>query len=288
MNNLQVGTKATLTVKRVIDTGYVLTNDDAEVLLHKNEAIDNLEDGDEVEVFLYQDKKGEIVATQVLPEADIDTYDWAEVVEVISDLGVFVDIGIQKAILVSKDDLPLYREAWPEVGDVLHVILDTDKKGRLLAVPMSESTFEDEFEDAPDDLMNQPISGRVIRSSREGAVIVTEEGYRGFIHYSESKRDPRLGEWVKGRVIQVKNDGTLNVSLRPLKQEAIDVDSETILEFLKHHDGVMPYSDKSDPEEIYNMFDMSKAAFKRALGKLMKSNRVEQKDGKTYIKEKDS
>ncbi|UOQ87542.1 S1-like domain-containing RNA-binding protein [Gracilibacillus salinarum] len=276
----QIGTNQTLEVLRKIDTGYVLEGD---ILLHHNETDKELEAEQSVEVFVYQDKKGQTVATTQLPAIQIDTYGWAEVVEVLPHLGVFVNIGTTKEILVSKDDLPLFIDVWPIVGDELYVSLGKDRKGRLLALPATEGIFERMFESAPDDLLNDTVSGRIYRTDREGAVCITEEGYRGFIHHTERKGEPRLGEQVEGRVIEVKHDGTLNVSLRPLKQHSMGEDADEILTLLEENNGVMPFSDKSDPEEIRETFNISKAAFKRALGKLMKERKIEQRDGKTYL-----
>ncbi|UFU01201.1 S1-like domain-containing RNA-binding protein [Radiobacillus kanasensis] len=279
------GTIQHLKVIRKIDTGYVLGGLEQDVLLHQKEVETPLEVEEEVRVFLYQNKKGQVVATTTIPNVRTDTYDWAEVVEVVKDLGVFVNIGISKGILVSKDDLPIVERVWPKIGDMLYVTLDFDKKGRMLALPLTEGVFEGEWENAPATLFNQPVKGRIYRSSKEGAVLLTEEGYRGFIHHTERKKEPRLGEWVEGRVIEVKKDGTINVSLRPLKQVGMIDDAETILEYLDDYDGVMSFTDKSDPELIQKTFKISKAAFKRALGKLMKEGKVEQRDGKTYLKE---
>ncbi|MBB6452397.1 hypothetical protein HNQ94_000842 [Salirhabdus euzebyi] len=283
MNNL-LGTVQILTVARKIDTGYVLSDGANEYLLHITEATGELEEGQNVDVFLYQDKKGQIVATMTIPDIRFEEYGWAEVVEVVRNLGVFVNIGIQKEILVSKDDLPLLEDVWPDVEDELFVKLGTDKRGRLLAIPATESVFEETWEHAPESVLNTPMSGRVYRANKEGTTIITEEGYRGFIHHTERKREPRLGEWVKGRVIDVKSDGTLNLSLRPLKQEGMLEDADVILAYIEEEGGVIPFSDKTDPEDILGTFNISKAAFKRALGKLMKEKKIEQRDGKTYLK----
>ena len=240
--------------------------------------------GQVVDVFLYNDKKGNIAATTTIPSVQMDTYDWAEVVEVIPKLGAFVNIGIAKEMLVSVDDLPLFEDVWPKPGDKLFVTLGQDQKGRLLALPATEGAIAREVELAPDELLNQPISGTVYHTSREGSAILTEDDYRGFIHHTERKVEPRLGEFVHGRVIEVKEDGTLNVSLRPLKQDSMGEDAEAILEHLAAHEGIIPFDDKSDPEDIRGTFHISKAAFKRALGKLMKEGKIEQRDGNTYLK----
>ncbi|WP_102027392.1 CvfB family protein [Salirhabdus sp. Marseille-P4669] len=279
-----LGTVQILTVQRIIETGYVLTDGENEILLHANEAAEHLEENQQVDVFLYEDKKGQVVATMEIPTIRFDQYDWVEVVEVVPSLGVFVNIGIQKEMLVSSDDLPLFQNVWPTIGDKLYVKLDTDKRGRLIAKPATEHIFDQEREDAPENVLNHPISGHVYRTSREGSAIFTEEGYRGFIHQSERKEEPRLGQWVKGRIIDVKGDGTINVSLRPLKQVGMVEDADRILEHLESEGGVMPFSDKSDPIDIKDTFHISKAAFKRAMGKLMKEGKVEQRDGKTYLK----
>ncbi|KAB8127037.1 hypothetical protein F9U64_18655 [Gracilibacillus oryzae] len=280
MNN-QIGTIQILEVLREIETGYVLEGD---ILLHHNETDTELEAEQSVDVFLYQDKKGQTVATTQLPAIQINVYGWAEVVEVLPHLGVFVNIGTTKEILLSKDELPLFENVWPTAGDKVYISLGRDRKGRLLALPATEIVFERElFEEAPDDLLNANVTGRIYRTDREGSVCITEEGYRGFIHHTERKEEPRLGELVEGRVIEVKEDGTLNVSLRPLKQHSMGEDADMILARLEESNGVIPFSDKSDPEDIRGTFNISKAAFKRALGKLMKERKIEQRDGKTYL-----
>src|SRR5699024_8137084 len=169
-------------------------------------------------------------------------------------------------------------------GDQLYVTLDTDKKGRLLAVPATEKVFNDLYGFATEVELNDAVVGRAIRVDREGTVIFTDENYRGFIHHTEREKEPRLGEQVTGRVVEVKEDGTLNVSLMPLKHERMSDDAEKILMFLeKTEDGSMPFGDRSDPEKIRATFGMSKSAFKRALGRLMKERKIEQQDGKTYL-----
>lgn len=283
MMYLPNGTVQTATVLRKIDTGYVLKKETDEVLLHHNETETELEEGEEIKVFLYNDRDNNVVATTAIPTVQMDTYEWAEVVEVIPRLGVFVHIGINKDMLISVDDLPIYTDVWPKIGDQLYVTLGKDQEDRLLALPASNGVFMNMRELAPNDLFNKPFTGRVYETSREGAAIFSEEGFRGFIHHTEREQEPRLGSIVTGRVIEVKEDGTVNVSLKPLKQDRIDDDAHTILTYLKNNDGVMHLSDRSKPEEIRESFGFSKSAFKRAVGRLMRDRKVEQRDGKTYL-----
>lgn len=285
MAYLEAGDVYELTVTREIPTGYVLSNGKVDVLLHKNEVIGEVKEDQDVEVFLYHDKKGQLVATMTIPTVNKESYEWCSVVESVRNLGVFVNIGIQKDMLVSKDDLPGYLGVWPQKGDELMVTLITDNKGQLFAKLASPPIVEEVLEIAPETLQNNLVSGRVYHTDREGATIMSPEGYRGFIHHTESKVEPRLGEWVEGRVIKVKDDGTLNVSLRPVKEKGMVEDADEVLAFLKNQGGVMSFNDKSDPDAIRETFKISKAAFKRALGKLMKEKKIEQRDGKTFLVE---
>lgn len=278
-----VGTVQLLQVYEENETGYLLGDQQNHVLLPKEQVDKQLSLGEYINVFIYHDRNNEIVATTNIPSIQMNTYDWAEVVEVIPHLGVFVDIGIEKDILVSIDDLPLIFDVWPKAGDQLYVTLGNDQDGRLLAIPAQDKVFMEMRELANDDLRNQQVTGRVYYTSREGTAIFTDDHLRGFIHHTEREQEPRLGSVVRGRVIDVKDDGTINVSLLPLKHERIDDDAELILAELEKNNGVIPFSDKSDPETIRNTFGMSKSAFKRALGRLMREGKIEQRDGKTYL-----
>ncbi|NMA91451.1 MAG: hypothetical protein GX972_08990 [Amphibacillus sp.] len=285
MSNYKAGDIVQLTIIEQIDNGY-LTSDNKMKFNLITEQLYN--ENDQVEAFLYHDSKNNLVATSEIPSVNFQTFDWAKVKRIYRNLGVFVAIGSTFEVLVSVDDLPQHQAVWPEVGDQLYVILTHDKKGRLLAQPVKEEDFENSWDSAPESLFNQDISGRVFRSGREGAVIISEDGYRGFIHYSERKEEPRVGEWVDGRVIEVKKDGTLNVSLLPRKQEARLEDSETILTYLKENNGEMPLDNQSPPEEIKATFDLSKSAFKRAIGKLYKERLIKQEQGKTILQTKET
>lgn len=286
MAELQAGITVTLNVSRQIDFGWFLSNGEEEVFLHDHEVAGEISEGDDVEVFLYFDSKGRLSSTMTIPEITIDSYGWAKVVDVNPSLGVFVDIGIQKDMLVSMDDLPLHTDVWPEIDDQLYVTLKEGKNNRLYAKMATEDVINEMTEPAGQELFNKNITATVYRVIVEGSHIITLQGIKGFIHRSERKREPRLGETVIGRVIAVKEDGTVNVSLLPRKQEAMDEDAETIYRYMESRGGAMPYWDKSFSEDITARFHMSKSAFKRALGKLMKEQKVYQEDGWTYFTDK--
>ncbi|MFC7060364.1 S1 RNA-binding domain-containing protein [Halobacillus seohaensis] len=281
----KIGTIQKLRVTKKTAEGFILTEGNDEILLPNDQLDDEIEEiGQEISVFIYYNREKEIIASAKLPEVSLDSYGWAEVEEVVPHLGAFVNIGLDKAFLVSKDNLPIIKEVWPKAGDYLFVSLEKDKKGRIFAEPISEGEVLEDLEAAPDSLLHESVIGRVYRSTKAGSFVLTGEGYRGFIHPFERKMEPRLGETIEGRVIDIKDDGSINISLRPLKQEVMDEDASQIYDYLVDQNGVMNFTDKSDPNDIRKTFQISKASFKRALGKLMKDDKVEQKNDQTVLK----
>lgn len=280
-----LGHVISLTVARKTEFGYFLTDGEGDVLLHKNEAGKEYEIDEEVEVFIYNDSSGRMAATSRIPLITEGQYGWVKVVDVRNDLGVFLDIGIQKDLLLGKDDLPVVKDVWPDVGDMIYSTLRVNRNGRLYAKMASEQIISEISIAATEKQLNKNIQGHVYRTAKVGTWIITAEGYRGFIHESERKVEPRLGQKVEGRIVDVKTDGTINVSLLPRKHEAQSSDADVILDYLNARNGAMPYWDKSMPEDIEERFNMSKGAFKRALGKLMKDGKVYQENGWTYLKQ---
>ncbi|MFE7063445.1 S1 RNA-binding domain-containing protein [Sutcliffiella sp. NPDC057660] len=283
---LETGTILELTVDRETPLGYMLTDGEETILLHKNEATRELQQDEAVEVFLYSDQKSRITATMTIPKG-LNGHEWVEVVEVLQGLGVFINIGIAKDALIPEDDLPVFEDVWPEVGDLLLCRVKTDRRGKLIGKLASQDVMLDRSINAPTDIVNQNVQGTIYRLLKVGSYMITNEGYVGFIHHSERKEEPRLGGIVEGRVIGVKDDGTINVSLLPRKQDAMDDDSKAIMDYLELRGGAMPYSDKSAPEDIKERFLISKAAFKRAMGKLLKEGLITQKEGWTYKKDEE-
>ncbi|MBS4198791.1 S1 RNA-binding domain-containing protein [Bacillus sp. FJAT-49732] len=283
---MKAGTVVTLRVAREVPFGFFLTDDKEDVLLHHSEVTEPITVDQQLEVFLYQDHEGRLSATLTIPYVQIGQYDWVEVVEVKKNLGAFVNIGLKKDILVSMDDLPALFSLWPTIGDKLYCSLKVDNKDRLYGKLGTEEVMRALAVPAEPEIFNRNIKGTVYRLLLVGSFIMTEEGYLGFIHESERKEEPRLGQEVEGRIIDVKEDGTINVSLLPRTHEQIDEDADKIYEYLQGRGGSMPYWDKSLPEDIKKRFNMSKGSFKKALGKLMKEHKVVQEDGWTHIKEK--
>lgn len=282
-----VGHVLQLTVARETEFGYFLSDGDEDILLHRKEASRQYELDEAVDVFLYTDSQGRVAATDVIPLVTVGKYEWVKVTDAKPGLGIFLDIGIQKDLLLGEEDLPAHKEVWPAIGDLLCVTIRVNRNKRLYARLATDPIMEEMAVEATETAFNKNVHGYIYRTAKVGSWLFTAEGYKGFIHESQREQEPRLGEKVEGRVIDVKVDGTINVSLLQRKQDILDVDAERILAYLESRDGAMPYSDKSTPEDIAERFNLSKAAFKRALGKLMKAEKVYQEDRWTYVKKEE-
>lgn len=240
--------------------------------------------GDEVKGFLYDDKQHNREMTQFLPYAQADQYGWGKVTEIKYDLGVFIDIGLpDKDVVLSVDDLPFDKDHWPRKDDQLLVHLETDSKERIWAKLADENIFEQLSAHFPNDMVNKDVFGTVYSSREVGAFVITSEYYLGFVHSSQMARPLRLGEQFKGRVIGISQYGRLNLSSLPRAFEEIDDDAQMILMSLRRkRDKTLPFYDKSDAQKIKNYFGISKSAFKRAVGHLLKAEYItENKDNGT-------
>lgn len=284
--NEYTGQMVKLTVARTTEYGYFLSDGEEDVLLHSNDTDKSFEIGDEVEVFLFIDSRGRMTATTTTPTVVVGKYAWVPVVDVKDGIGVFLDIGISKDILLGEEDLPVVKTVWPQKGDLLYVTLRVNRNNMIYARMAKDPIIQEISIPATRSDFNKNVHGYIYRTARVGSWIITAEGFKGFIHESQRRTEPRIGEKVEGRIIDVKEDGTINLSLLPRKQEALDEDAEKILHYLELRNGAMPYHDKSMAEDIQERFGMSKGSFKRALGKLMKAEEIYQENNWTYKKQK--
>lgn len=232
--------------------------------------------GEEVKGFIYENQDHEKEMTQFLPFAQPDQYGWGKVTSTRPGLGVFVDIGLpDKDVVISLDDLPLDKERWPHTDDRLLVRIQTDRKNRIWAKLADENVFDQLAVSFPSDMKNRNVFATVYASREIGAFVLTDDYYLGFVHKSQMPRPLRLGQQLRCRVIGISKYGRLNLSSLPRAFEEIDDDAQMILMSLRRKaDKSLPFSDKSKPEEIKNYFGISKGAFKRALGHLLKAKYI--------------
>lgn len=282
---LKPGYVVTLEVVRKANFGYFVSDGVVDILLHERETEGELEIGDKVDVFLYHDHQGRLAATMETPLLQVGEVAWLEAVSVKTGHGVFFHNGISRDLFLSMDELPYDRELWPKPGDKLPLSLTWDKKGRLMGRLVRGEPIEAGAKKADSVMMHKEVSGYAYHFLDEGVLLFTDDRYIAFLHNDEMTQEPRYGEYIHARVNFVRDDGRINVTTRPLRSEQQEEDSERIYAFLQERGGSMPYWDKTPPEDIQARFQMSKAAFKRALGKLIKEKKIEQRDGWTYSRE---
>lgn len=263
------------------DNYYVVQTNGYSFLFDKSEADHQLGIGAHIRGFAYQNNNGKFQVTTNIPNVLRGSYAWGTVVGNAHNVGIFINIGIKnKDFVLSIDELPNEKRLWPQKNDQLLVSLCIDKTNRLWCHLANEDVFCSISRKASSDMHNQNISATVYKTKLYGSLVLTNQYYLGFIHASERNKEPRLGEQVNGRVIGVRDDGTLNLSLRKRGYESINDDAIQIMMALDHADEyTLNFSDKSDPSLIKAYFGISKGQFKRAIGHLLKLKYIVQENG---------
>ncbi len=289
---MQAGMVVELLIDREVSpNGYFLTSGTKDVLLHYSEIVGEIHIGERVSVFLYHDSEDRFAATMREPKLKLGELGLLEVVDVHPVLGIFLEIGLSRHLLFPLSELPLQPNLRPKIGDHVYAVLGHDKQGRLLAKWAGENKLAELAFHAPTGWKNRWMDAIVYKPMDEATYVLCPGGVLGFgvigmIHESERTRPLRLGETVNVRVTFVREDGRINLSMRPLKQQGREDDADRLLAFLKERPNqAMPYSDETSADIIMNRFNLSKSAFKRALGKLMKDGLVYQKGSWTHLKE---
>lgn len=262
-----------------LDGGTGDTNDD--ILLHRGQQVSPVKVGDVVEVFLYRDPKRRLTASMHLPKLKIGQIAYTDVINV-TNFGCFVNVGTERGIFMPLAEM----RGRPKVGEKVWIRLYEDKSSRLAVSMDVDDSMRRASKPATEAKVGDEVKGSIYNLTAEGAFLITPERWIVFIHRSEMPYTPTVGEFVTGRVSFVRPDGRLNASLRPLKEKAMGSDGEKIIAYLLSRKGRMPYSDETDATLIMDRFHISKGAFKRALGGLMKSGLVRQEQGWTELIDK--
>lgn len=282
----RVGDVCEMTVARLgeagafLDAGTGSTSDD--ILLHQHQQTNPVEAGDKVKVYLYLDAKGRMTASMKLPKMREGQLGYVKVLSVTRQ-GGFVDIGAERGVFLPYSEM----RGHVSPGQLVWVKLYRDKSGRQAVTMRVEEDMVRASVPAKDVKVGDELTGTVYNILPEGFFLLTTQRYLAFIHRSEvpgGRLD--FGQKVTGRVTFVREDGRVDLSLREVKEKAMVTDSERILALLEKRQGTMPYSDATPPEIIKDAFGISKAAFKRALGRLMKEGKITQENGWTTLVKK--
>lgn len=279
------GDVVTLKVARLGEMGAFLDggtgNTDDDILLHKLQQTAEVKEGDEVKVYLYLDPSKRLTASMKLPKMREGQLGYVRVLSVTRD-GGFVDIGAERGVFLPYSQM----RGHVSEGQLVWVKLYRDKSGRQAVTMRVEEDMQRASKPAEGLKVGDKVTGTIYNILPEGFFIFTTQRFIAFLHRSEvpgGRLD--FGQQVTGRVIYLREDGRLNISLRLQKENALIADAEDIYDYLVKRNGSMPYCDSTPLEIIKQKFGISKAAFKRALGHLMKEGKVRQEDGWTYLTE---
>ena len=263
---MRLGEKQVLTVVKKVDFGVYLGSDEERVLLPKKQVPEEIEVGDPVEVFLYKDSSDRMIATTKEPKLTLGNLAVLEVVDV-GRIGAFLDWGLEKDLL-----LPFKEQTTKvEKGDRCLVSLYIDKSGRLCATMKVYPLLRTDSPYKKDDT----VRGTVYEISRDfGVFVAVDDRFSALIPRREVYGRMFIGQQIEARVTDVKADGKLDLSVRGRIPEQMDEDARIIMERISKNGGFLPFTDKAEPERIKAEFGMSKAAFKRAAGRLLKQGRI--------------
>lgn len=278
---IEIGKKQKLTVVKTVDFGVYLAEDknagqEDRVLLPAKQVPEGTREGDTLDVFIYKDSRDRLIATTREPLLQVGQTAVLKVLQV-TKIGAFLDWGLEKDLL-----LP-YHEQTSRVreGQECLVALYVDKSSRLCATMKVYHYLSTRTPYVTGD----SVKGRVYEiSDRFGVFVAVDDKYSALIPAREASGKYRPGEVLDLRVSEVKEDGKMNVTDRQKAYIQINEDAESVLSIIEEFAGVLPFDDKASPEVIKREFGLSKNAFKRAVGHLLKEGKIEIKDKRIYKK----
>ena len=269
----EVGKYNTLRIVKELSFGVYLDGGDGkEILLPTRYVPKGAKEGDEVEVFIYHDNEGRLIATTARPLATVGEFKFMEVKSV-NSTGAFLEWGIMKDLLVpfKEQKMPMREGRWY----LVYVRID-HVTGRIVASARIDKYLDNVV---PEYEPNQEVRLLVADETEIGYKVIINNLHRGLLYYNEVFRRLERGEEIKGYIKGVREDEKIDVSLTPLGYRKIEGLAGIILESLKSQGGFLTVHDKSDPDVIRSLFQCSKKSFKQAVGSLYKQHLITLEDG---------
>lgn len=271
---MKLGEKQELVIVKAVEFGVYLApsveQKEQRVLLPGKQVPEGSRVGDWLEVFIYRDSDDRMIATMNTPKLLMGGVAELEVVQV-GKIGAFLDWGLEKDLF-----LPFKQQTRRvKQGDRVLVSLYIDKSGRLCA---TMNVYKELLADSPYK-MDDRVTGRVYEiSDNFGAFVAVDNKYSALIPRKELYGRVEVGEDIEARVTAVTEDGRLTLSVREKAYLQIDKDAAELLHILDSYGGVLPFTEKADPEVITRETGMSKNEFKRAVGHLLKTGKIQIKE----------
>ncbi|KMZ53049.1 nucleic acid binding protein [Dorea sp. D27] len=271
-----LGKKQVLSVVKLVDFGVYLGTEEEKVLLPKKQVPEGTKKGDEIEVFLYKDSSDRLIATTSEPALTLGGLAVLAVADT-GRVGAFLEWGLEKDLLLPYKE----QTAKVEKGDKVLVALYVDKSRRLCA---TMKVYDRLLTDSPYK-KDDHVSGTVYEfSDNFGVFVAVDNRYSALIPKREAFGSLKVGDKVHARVVKVHADGKLDLSIREKAFIQMDADAAAIVKRMEEYGGELPFTDKAEPELIQREFGLSKNAFKRAVGRLLKEGKVEIRNSSIVLK----
>ena len=268
---INIGEINTLEVARDSDYGYFLEAKDGEEVLLPNVYVmeDEMPMGTLIDVFVYTDSEDRPVATTKMPYAKLGEYGYFTVVDYKS-YGAFVNWGLPKDLFVPLSQQKEYFNIGKKY--LLRICLD-EQTGRLYGTQKIGKYFNRDMKGLH---QNKELDAIVLAKTPLGYKVVADNQYEGMLFDNEIFEEIRVGDRKKVYIKKVRKDSKLDLSLQPIGEKAkLNLSEGIVLQLLKESDGTLPFTYKSDADEIKKVFGMSKKNFKRTLTELIESKKIE-------------
>ncbi|MBE6082494.1 MULTISPECIES: CvfB family protein [Tissierellales] len=270
---IELGKIQKLEIKRYTSVGVYLNvkgssdENKSDVLLPKRQIPKEAKVGDEIEVFIYRDSEDRMIATTSKPKIALGEIGFLRVVE-ITKIGAFLDWGLEKDLF-----LPFREQIYKvQKGKKYLVGVYIDKSDRLCAT----MKIKDFLQNDPPYKENDRVKGMIYSINEDiGAFVAVDNKYDGLIPMRELYGVYRAGDEVDVRIIKVKENGKLDLTIKETPHIQIEEDAEKVLKRLEDNQGVLSLNDESSPEDIKKELHMSKTAFKKSVGKLLKEKKIQ-------------
>jgi predicted RNA-binding protein (virulence factor B family) len=264
---VNVGQYNTLKVVKEVDFGLYLDGDGEEILLPKRYVPKDAKVDDEITVFIYHDNEGRLIATTDKPFAAVGEIAMLEVADV-NPSGAFLKWGIMKDVFVPIS----MQEKRMRPGDRRLVRLFIDERtGRVTATEKIDKYLSNYDLTVKE---HEAVDLVVYQTTDIGYKVIINSRHLGVMHHNEVFKDYEIGDKLKGFIKKVRPDNKIDVSPGVMGYTRVSGEEEKILNMLEANNGYLPYNDKSDPDDIYAFFGMSKKTFKMTLGGLYKKRKI--------------
>jgi len=265
---IEVGKYQTLKIMRDKSVGLYLSCGEEDVLLPNKYVPKQFKIDDEIEVFVYRDFEERKVATTLHPKIKLNEFALLKVADV-SHVGAFLDWGMEKELLVPNSE---QREAMrPNRWFVVRMCLDEETDRLYASNKLGKFLQNEELTVA----QNEEVDALVYHKSELGYNLIINNIHQGLIFNSDVFGDLNIGEVFKGFVKTIREDNKLDIAMQPVGfAKSNDLHSQKIIDALNANNGTLEVNDKSSPDEIHARFSMSKKAFKRAIGGLLKTKQI--------------